>query len=117
MITKFRVDESAASAEFGMACQRLIPWAGQGEEPPVGLMACFLNPGTSSAPDCHDQDEVMLILSGSGAVELVGESTDVGPHDIVVLPANHEHIVHNPGDTPIVWVSLYWPLHEPEAAK
>jgi mannose-6-phosphate isomerase-like protein (cupin superfamily) len=117
MITKFRVDGAAASAEFGMACQRLIPWAGQGTEPPVGLMACFLDPSASSAPDCHDQDEVMLILSGTGEVELAGERTEVGPHEVVVLPANHEHIVHNKAADPLVWVSLYWPLHEPEATS
>lgn len=116
MITKFRLDEASALPEFGMACQRLIPWAGQGAEPPVGLMACFLDPASSSDPDCHSQDEVMLILSGSGSVDLAGETTEIGPHDIVVLPSNHEHVVHNRGSAPLVWVSLYWPLHEQAAA-
>jgi len=113
MIDKFLVDETAAEAEFGMACQRLIPWAGQGEEPPMGLMACFLEPGAKSDPDLHSQDEVMLVLSGHGRVDLAGETTDIGPRELVVLPGNHEHVVHNPGDTQLVWVSLYWPLHEP----
>lgn len=113
MITKFRVDEASANAEFGMACQRLIPWTGQGAEPPVGLMACFLAPAGRTDPDCHDQDEVMLILSGAGAVDLAGHTTEVAVHDIVVLPANQEHVVRNDGDVPLVWVSLYWPLHEP----
>jgi mannose-6-phosphate isomerase-like protein (cupin superfamily) len=113
MINKFRVDDTAATAEFGMACQRLIPWTGQGDEPPMGLMACFLEPGKQSDPDCHAQDEVMLVLSGSGRVDLAGESTEIGPRELVVLPGNHEHVVHNQGDTQLVWMSLYWPLHEP----
>lgn len=112
MIDKFLVDETTAEPEFGMACQRLIPWAGQGEEPPAGLMACFLEPGAKSDPDLHSQDEVMLVLSGTGRVDLAGESTDIGPRELVVLPGNHEHVVHNSGDTQLVWVSLYWPLHE-----
>lgn len=112
MITKLRVDEASALPEFGMACQRLIPWTGQGVEPPLGLMACFLGPASSSDPDLHDQDEVMLILSGRGSVDLAGDTAEVGPHDLVVLPGNHEHVVHNRGDAPLVWVSLYWPLHE-----
>lgn len=116
MIDKFLVDETEAVSEFGMACQRLIPWTGQGDEPPMGLMACFLDSGAKSDPDLHAQDEVMLVLSGNGVVDLAGESTDIGPRELVVLPANREHVVHNPGDTPLVWVSLYWPLHEPEAS-
>ena len=114
MISKFRVDEALAEPEFGLACQRLIPWPGQGEEPPAGLMACFLEPASSSAPDCHDQDEVMLILGGRGDVDLAGETTEFGPRDLIVLPAGHEHVVHNRSDAPLVWVSLYWPLHQPK---
>lgn len=112
MITKFRVDQAAAVPEFGMVCQRLIPWAGQGAEPPAGLMACFLEPGASSDPDCHSQDEVMLVLSGTGHVDLAGDTAEIAPHELVVLPGNHEHVVHNKGEVPLVWVSLYWPLHE-----
>ena len=113
MITKFQVDATQAHTEFGLACQRLIPWAGQDTEPPVGLMACFLAPASSSDPDLHDQDEVMLILSGHGTVDLAGERADFTQHDVIVLPRNNEHVVHNRGDAPLVWVSLYWPLHEP----
>ncbi|CAM5269573.1 MULTISPECIES: cupin domain-containing protein [Streptomyces] len=117
MITKIRIDESTAAAEFGMRCQRLIPWSAEAEEPPAGAMACFLPAGSSSAPDCHDQDEVMIVLSGSGSVELSGESTPVGPGELVVLPRNEEHIVHNPASADgatLTWVSVYWPLHEPK---
>ncbi len=116
MITKLRIDQSAAAAEFGMRCQRLIPWATSVEEPPVGAMACFLPAGSSSAPDCHDQDEVMIVLAGEGTVELAGQSTPVGPGELVVLPRNQEHVVHNPapaGAATLTWVSVYWPLHEP----
>ncbi|WP_432089366.1 cupin domain-containing protein [Streptomyces sp. bgisy095] len=117
MITKLRIDQSAAAAEFGMRCQRLIPWAGSAEEPPVGAMACFLPSGSSSAPDCHDQDEVMIVLAGEGTVELAGETTPIGPGELVVLPRNEEHVVHNPaaaGGATLTWVSVYWPLHEPK---
>ncbi|WP_436942862.1 cupin domain-containing protein [Streptomyces sp. SudanB66_2053] len=77
-------------------------------------MACFLAAGTSSEPDCHDQDEVMIILSGAGTVSLAGEETPCTVDDLIVLPRNHEHIVHNRGDVELRWVSLYWPLHEPK---
>ena len=120
MITKFRIHEGAAVREFGMACQRVIPWTDQqdgGEEPPLGAMACFLPAGNTSEPDCHDQDEVMVILSGSGGVDLDGEKADVEAGEMVVLPRNKEHVVHNPGPETLTWLSLYWPLHEPAPAS
>ncbi|MFE5737076.1 cupin domain-containing protein [Streptomyces celluloflavus] len=114
MITKFRLNEDAATREFGMACQRVIPWQGQDEEPPLGAMACFLPAGASSEPDCHDQDEVMIITSGAGRLDLAGEEGTFEAGDVVVLPRKHEHVVHNPGTDTLVWVSLYWPLREPQ---
>ncbi|MFD9032395.1 cupin domain-containing protein [Streptomyces sp. NPDC059567] len=111
---RFRIDRSYAEEEFGLACQRLIPWPGGDEEPPVGAMACFLRPGGDSDPDCHDQDEVMIILSGAGSVTLDGTlEPPFRAGDVVVLPRNQEHVVHNTGDEELSWVSLYWPLREP----
>ncbi|WP_329119012.1 cupin domain-containing protein [Streptomyces sp. NBC_01353] len=111
---RFRIDRSSAEEEFGLACQRLIPWPGGDKEPPVGAMACFLRPGGDSDPDCHNQDEVMIILSGAGSVTLDGVlEPPFRAGDIVVLPRNQEHVVHNTGDEELSWVSLYWPLREP----
>lgn len=114
VIHKFAIDESAAEAEFGMACQRLIPWQGAEEEPPAGLMACFLPAGNSSAPDCHDQDEVMLVLSGQGEVTVGDQRTSIRTGELVVIPRNLPHVVHNHEGRTLRWVSLYWPLHEPQ---
>lgn len=116
MITKFRIEEAAATPEFGMACQRLVPWRDASPEPPVGAMACFLPAKGASDPDRHDQDEVMIVLSGGGVVELDGETAEFGAGEVIVLPRNKEHVVRNPLDVPCTWVSLYWPLHEPRPA-
>lgn len=114
MITKLRIDPALARAEFGMRCQRLVPWHA-GDEPPLGAMACFLPPGAESDPDRHSQDEVMFVLAGAGEVELAGGTTSVTVGDVVVLPGGHEHVVRNP-DTgaaaTLSWLSVYWPLHE-----
>lgn len=116
MITKLRIDAGAASSEFGMACQRIIPWSGAADEPPLGAMACFLSPGASSQPDVHDQDEVMLVLAGSGRVRLDDEHAEIGAGDVVVLERNREHVVTSGDDAPLSWIALYWPLHEPRGA-
>jgi mannose-6-phosphate isomerase-like protein (cupin superfamily) len=117
MITKLRIDPAAAESEFGMACQRIIPWSGAADEPPLGAMACFLDAGASSAPDVHDQDEVMLVLSGDGSVLLDDERETISAGDVVVLERNREHTVVNDGLGALTWIALYWPLHEPRASS
>ncbi|MCX4746938.1 cupin domain-containing protein [Kitasatospora sp. NBC_01287] len=112
MITKFTMAQANAESEFGMACQRLVPWAGQGEEPPFGAMACYLPANGRSAPDCHDQDEVMIMLTGTGTVDIGGERCTAGPGDVIIIPRNKEHVVLNEAAQTLSWVSCYWPLHE-----
>ncbi|GHC47708.1 hypothetical protein GCM10010507_24090 [Streptomyces cinnamoneus] len=38
----------------------------------------------------------MVIHSGSGTLELPGQSTDFTTGDLLVLPRNNEHVVRNP---------------------
>jgi mannose-6-phosphate isomerase-like protein (cupin superfamily) len=117
VITKFAITEALAEAEFGMACQRLVPWAGEQEEPPFGAMACFLPAAATSAPDRHDQDELMIVLSGSGTVRIEDESTEISAGGVVAIARRREHVVHNPNEATLTWVSFYWPLHEPASGE
>jgi len=117
VITKFQIEQSAATSEFGMACQRLLPWTPGQEKPPFGVMACFLAPTKSSDRDCHNQDEVMIILSGRGAVRIGDETETVERGDFVVIPRNREHVVTNPHPEALTWISCYWPLDEPAARR
>ncbi|RFU36348.1 cupin domain-containing protein [Actinomadura logoneensis] len=113
MIVKFTMALANAETEFGMACQRLVPWSGAAGEPPFGVMACYLPGGNTSAPDLHDQDEVMIMMSGAGSVRIGDESTAITVNDVIVVPRNREHVVSNLGDSTMSWISFYWPLHEP----
>jgi mannose-6-phosphate isomerase-like protein (cupin superfamily) len=113
MIAKFRIDAANGEPEFGMVCQRLVPWTGAGEDPPLGVMACFLPRRSESAPDCHDQDEFMIVLTGEGDIEIAGEHEPVAAGEAILIPRNRRHIVRNTADTHLTWVSVYWPLHEP----
>lgn len=114
MIATFTIDRSAAKREFGAATQRLVPWTGQADEPPFGQMAIFLDPGAETDPDCHDQEELVIVLSGRAEVRMDGESVRIGHGEMAFLPRNRIHIIANPDDTEqLVWVSVYWPLHEP----
>lgn len=106
MIAKFRIDETNGDPEFGMVCQRLVPWPGAQEGPPLGVIACFLPQRSQSAPECHDQDEFMIALAGEGDVEIAGERELIAVGEAMLIP-------RNTADTNLTWVSLCWPLHEP----
>jgi mannose-6-phosphate isomerase-like protein (cupin superfamily) len=117
VINKTAISAANAEADFGLACQRLVPWTGGPDEPPFGAMACFLPAAASSAPDCHDQDEVMIVLSGTGTVQIGDESTELSAGDVVTIGRNRRHVVGNPYRATLTWLSFYWPLHEPVPAQ
>jgi mannose-6-phosphate isomerase-like protein (cupin superfamily) len=96
-----------------MACQRMVPWSDTEPEPPFGAMACFLPGGGDSAPDCHDQDEMMIVLAGGGVVDIADEGVPLSMGEVVVIPRNLRHVVRNSGTETLAWVSVYWPLREP----
>jgi mannose-6-phosphate isomerase-like protein (cupin superfamily) len=113
MVTRSRIDATTAESEFGMACQRLLPWAGECEEPPFGVMACFLPAASSTEPDCHDQVEMMIVISGAGLLDVAGDRAPIGAGDVLRIDRNRRHVVENTSDGSLVWVSCYWPLREP----
>jgi mannose-6-phosphate isomerase-like protein (cupin superfamily) len=121
MTARTVLDPGHATEEFGMACQRIIPWrpmagapeADQAAEPPFGAMACYLPAGAASEPDCHDQDELMVILGGAGVAEIAGEQHPVAADDVILIERNQPHVIRNGGTGLLRWVSVYWPLHEP----
>jgi mannose-6-phosphate isomerase-like protein (cupin superfamily) len=55
----------------------------------------------------------MIVLSGQGSVDVGMEHTDIATGEMVVIPRNEQHVVHNPGEATLTWLALYWPLHEP----
>ncbi len=113
MIAKFRIDAANGEPELGMVCQRLMPWTGGQDELPLGIMACFLPPDGQSAPDCHDQDEFMVALTGAGDVEIDGEHESIAVGEAILIPRNRTHVVRSTAAANLSWVSVYWPLHEP----
>lgn len=106
-VAKLHIDEASAAAELGMGCQRLFDNGG------LGAMACFLPPHASSAPDCHPDNEAMIVLSGDGVVECAGERRAAERYrlahdDVLIVPGGVSHAMHNEADKPLVWLAIYW---------
>ena len=108
MVARFEISDANAARRFGMACQQLLDGPEREGMQPFGAMACFLAQGGSSEPDCHEEEEVMIVLSGTGELDLAGEREELSARDVVVLPPNAQHTVRNSGEEALEWVSIYW---------
>lgn len=61
-----------------------------------------------------DTDQVFLLVDGRGEVQVDGRSSEIGPNDLVLVPAGSRHNVLNRSDVPLRLVTIYAPpQHEP----
>lgn len=63
-------------------------------------------PGTGLAMHSHNTIEQVLVLEGSGFVEIAGEKLPLSQYDCTQVPADEPHRFENDGDTlmRILWV-------------
>jgi quercetin dioxygenase-like cupin family protein len=63
--------------------------------------------GAATPPHRHEQDEVVLCLSGRGHVHIDGAVHGFGGGDTVVLPRASMHQIVNSGDQPLEIVGVF----------
>jgi mannose-6-phosphate isomerase-like protein (cupin superfamily) len=73
-------------------------------------------PGRSRERRLDGQQEVMFVVSGSGTLELGGESHPLGPETAVFIKAGEAWSVDNPGPGELLAVSVVAPKDRAEAA-
>lgn len=64
-------------------------------------------PGAATPPHRHDCEEVVLVLSGAGALEIGGARHAFGADSTLVLPRNEPHQIFNTGDVPMEIVGIF----------
>ena len=55
----------------------------------------------------HAQDELYVIVQGTGAFVLAGERLTFGPGDVLFVPAHKEHRFENFTDDLVTW-AVFW---------
>ena len=74
----------------------------------VGTAA--LPAGFSTRPHSHSAEEVAVVLSGSGRVEIDGVPHALAPGTVQLTPADAVHVTHSdPGSSPLVVLWFYAP--------
>lgn len=51
----------------------------------------FFSPKGNDYQTSHDQDELYIVLKGSGTLEIEGQPTDFQAGDVLFVPANRYH--------------------------
>ena len=73
-----------------------------------GLAA--LPPGFHTRPHSHEAEEIALVLSGAGSVEIDGVMHPMRKNTILLTPSGAAHVTHSdPGDEPMVILWVYAP--------
>ena len=72
--------------------------------------------GTTAAPHTHEkEEEIIYILSGTGAIVSAEKEAPLGPGAAVFIPPGLEHKIRVDGDEPLKLVTLFSPPVVPGA--
>jgi mannose-6-phosphate isomerase-like protein (cupin superfamily) len=101
----------AAAARSNDAFRRVLHTTGH-----VQLVVMTLQPGEDIGAEVHEHnDQVLSFIDGSVRADVAGATRQVGPGDVVVVPAGTEHNFTNVGAEPARLYTLYSPPdHSPD---
>jgi mannose-6-phosphate isomerase-like protein (cupin superfamily) len=116
---KARVVRPEAGDEFETRerCRMLESWNDE-SDPAVSIARARVAPGVTTELHALDVNERYVILSGRGRAEIGDlEPADVGPGDIVVIPAGATQRIANTGPEELVFYCVCTPRFVPEAYR
>lgn len=93
--------------EYGCDFRRLFPWNAT-RTTPFGSAWATLNPGDQTTPQCHDEEETFLVISGEALVNTDGREFTVRKGDTVYFEPFATHTVINNGNEPFEMLCIWW---------
>lgn len=83
--------------------------------PHAQLVVMSISQGGEIGEETHDDvDQVLTFVVGTGEAILDGETTPVGPDDLVFVPAGTRHNFRNSGDGDLKLYTVYAPPEHPD---
>lgn len=115
VVASVRERELATRERFtSERCHIFESW-NDASDPGLSIARARVEPGVVTALHTLDVDERYFVLSGRGRVEVEGLApTDVGPGDVVVIPAGRTQRIRNLGETDLLFLCLCTPRFAPE---
>ena len=104
--------EIAVVAEKSADFRRVL-WTGEHTQ----LVIMTIPPGGEVGVETHEEnDQILSFVSGLGKAVVEGETREVKPGDVVVVPAGVEHNFLNDGPNPLVLYTVYGPPDHADGA-
>ncbi len=85
-----------------------FPEAGGRSLAPFKASRWTLRAGEQTDWDRHDVLEIWMVAAGSGSVWRGEQETAVAPGDVVFMPSQVPHRLHNPGPETMSLFSVWW---------
>ncbi|MGO9951072.1 MAG: cupin domain-containing protein [Dissulfurispiraceae bacterium] len=74
-----------------------------------------VEPGSNQQPHHHVPEQVYIIISGNGRIQVGSEIADVQTGDLLYIPSSMEHAVENAGSEKLIYISVTVPAFDIEA--
>ena len=97
-------------------CFVLETWNDE-EDPAVSIAQARVEPGVTTQLHSLDVDERYVIVAGSGRVEVGELQEEVGPGDVVVIPAGVSQRITNDADQDLVFYCVCSPRFRPSGYR
>lgn len=102
--------------EYGCDFRRLFPWKAT-RTTPFGSAWATLNPGDQTTPQCHDEEETFVVISGEALVNTDGHEFIARKGDTVYFEPFATHTVINNSNEPFEMLCIWWgEVPQPQAA-
>lgn len=103
-----RLQRDSFSEAYGIRCQSVHPWQDQ-TAAPFAATWCVVEPGKVARAHEHHEHEVFVIMSGRGLMRVDDETTEVGPGDVIFIPAWGVHELTNlDAEEDLCFLDLCW---------
>ena len=84
---------------------RHVQWTGRNSQ----LVVMTVPAGGEIGEEVHEVDQILVFVGGVGEARIEGETREVVPGDLVVVPAGTTHNFVNTGPNPLVLYTIYAP--------
>ncbi|MCM3216677.1 class I tRNA ligase family protein [Niallia taxi] len=106
-ITKY--DQSKATHEYDILCQRLYPLNDDIYTSPFGGMLATVKPLKTSKPHDHHEVESFIIFKGKGLITIGDEQSEVVQGDVIYIPPFTNHSLLNLSSTEdLIYYTSWW---------
>lgn len=100
-------DQAEPTQEYNTLFRRLLPWRGMVRTPWGGAWATIAA-GEASELYKHDEEEIAIVVAGSGEMRVDNETRPIKKGDVVYFQPYCEHVVTNTSQEQLEVLFFWW---------